>query len=102
MAGQEVVLNVDQLAHAWQGRLTGGLSPSSLMLASLDWAVHLANSPGKQWQQATPVHQGSWWPAWQAWLQERSSEQVRPPGIGAPGSRFPPIADAPGCYVHEH
>jgi poly[(R)-3-hydroxyalkanoate] polymerase subunit PhaC len=48
MAGQEVVLNVDQLVHAWQGRLTGGFSPSSLMLASLDWAVHLADSPGKQ------------------------------------------------------
>jgi polyhydroxyalkanoate synthase subunit PhaC len=38
------------------------------------------------WQDATPVHQVSWWPAWQAWLQERSSEQVPPPAIGAPGS----------------
>jgi len=38
----------DRLTHAWQGRFTLGLSPASLMLAELDWLVHLANAPGKQ------------------------------------------------------
>ena len=28
--------------------------------------------PG-QWARQTPQHEGSWWPAWQAWLAERSS-----------------------------
>jgi polyhydroxyalkanoate synthase len=38
----------DRFLHATEGRLTSGLSPTSAMLAYLDWAVHLANSPGKQ------------------------------------------------------
>jgi polyhydroxyalkanoate synthase len=40
--------NVDRLLHAYQGQLTNGVAPVSLMLAYLDWWVHLANSPGKQ------------------------------------------------------
>jgi polyhydroxyalkanoate synthase len=40
--------SLDRLLHAWQGRLTVGLSPASLLLAYLDWLVHLANAPGKQ------------------------------------------------------
>src|SRR5579885_3624651 len=42
------VPDLDQLIHAWQAAYTLGLSPASLMLAYLDWAVHLANAPGKQ------------------------------------------------------
>ncbi len=36
---------LDQALHALQGRFTLGLSPATLWLAHLDWAVHLANSP---------------------------------------------------------
>jgi polyhydroxyalkanoate synthase len=39
--------STDRLMHALQGKLTQGLSPASLMLAYLDWAVHLGNSAGK-------------------------------------------------------
>jgi polyhydroxyalkanoate synthase len=39
---------VDRLLHAWQGRLTRSLSPTGLMLPFADWAMHLANAPGKQ------------------------------------------------------
>jgi polyhydroxyalkanoate synthase len=39
---------LDRLTHAWQGRLTLGISPAALLLAYLDWLVHLANAPGKQ------------------------------------------------------
>ncbi|WP_461307519.1 PHA/PHB synthase family protein, partial [Albidovulum sp.] len=35
--------------------------------------------PPEEWLAATPVQEGSWWPAWQAWLAERSGERVRPP-----------------------
>jgi polyhydroxyalkanoate synthase len=40
--------NLDRLLHAWQARVTGGVSPTSLTLAFTDWAVHLAGSPGAQ------------------------------------------------------
>ena len=52
-----------------------------------------------QWAAETPVHDGSWWPAWAAWLAERSSERVAPPEMGAPNRGLPPLIDAPGSYV---
>ena len=45
---------------------------------------------------------GSWWPAWVAWLEARSDkERVAPPGIGAPSRGLMPLCPAPGAYVHE-
>ena len=41
---------VDRVVHAWQARFTDSVSPDAVMLAYLDWLVHLANSPGKQLQ----------------------------------------------------
>jgi polyhydroxyalkanoate synthase subunit PhaC len=39
---------VDRLLHAGVAHLTGGLSPAAVAGAYLDWAIHLAASPGKQ------------------------------------------------------
>jgi polyhydroxyalkanoate synthase len=39
---------LDHAAHAGLARLTSGLSPAALASAYMDWAVHLAMSPGKQ------------------------------------------------------
>ena len=39
---------LDRLIHAAEGKVTTGISPTSMMLAYMDWAIHLANSPGKQ------------------------------------------------------
>ncbi len=38
----------DRLFQAWQARFSGGISPASLLLAYLDWLVHLSNTPGNQ------------------------------------------------------
>jgi len=38
----------DRVLHAMIGRLTGGVSPTALALAYLDWIGHLAIQPGKQ------------------------------------------------------
>ena len=51
------------------------------------------------WAAATPVGQGSWWPAWADWLGEHSSPPGPAPSLGAPDGGFPAIADAPGRYV---
>ena len=37
--------DLDRRFHAAEGRLTQGSSPNALWLASLDWAVHMANAP---------------------------------------------------------
>jgi polyhydroxyalkanoate synthase subunit PhaC len=54
------------------------------------------------WFETTPPQPGSWWPVWQRWLVQHSSEgrvQPRPPGSAAAG--YPPLGDAPGEYVLE-
>ncbi len=51
------------------------------------------------WIAANPVQQGSWWPAWSAWLAEQSSPSAAPPSLGATAKGYPPLADAPGQYV---
>ena len=51
-----------------------------------------------EWQAAAPSHDGSWWPAWQAWLvQHSSAKRVAPPPLGIKG--HPRLGDAPGRYV---
>ena len=45
---------------------------------------------------------GSWWPAWAAWLESKSdAERVTPPGAGAPSRGLTPLCAAPGVYVHQ-
>jgi len=50
-----------------------------------------------QWLARNEPHPGSWWPAWQAWLAERSGKRVAPPTIG--NGDYMPIGTAPGAYV---
>jgi polyhydroxyalkanoate synthase len=51
------------------------------------------------WQAFAPKQEGSWWPAWQGWLEGHSSGPVATPPMGAPERGYPPLADAPGVYV---
>jgi polyhydroxyalkanoate synthase len=45
---------------------------------------------------------GSWWPAWAAWLESKSdAERVAPPGAGAPSRGLTPLCAAPGVYVYQ-
>lgn len=41
---------IDRTYHAAIARTTGGLSPAALAQAYVDWALHLAAAPGKQYQ----------------------------------------------------
>ena len=45
---QESFENVDRLLHAFQARLTAGISYTALTGAFVDWGLHLANAPGRQ------------------------------------------------------
>ncbi|MCG8695774.1 MAG: poly-beta-hydroxybutyrate polymerase, partial [Minwuiales bacterium] len=51
------------------------------------------------WLMATDAQEGSWWPAWEAWLTDRSSGMAAPPEMGAPDGNYPPLYAAPGEYV---
>jgi len=45
------------------------------------------------WQHTVTHREGSWWPAWETWLSQRSGGMIDPPAIGEA------ICDAPGTYV---
>jgi len=51
------------------------------------------------WLARTPRREGSWWPAWEGWLQDHSSGPMPAPQLGAPEHGYPPLAPAPGTYV---
>ncbi len=53
------------------------------------------------WRETTQIQSGSWWPAWQKWLAERSSGTVAAPNMGAAELGYAPLVDAPGTYVHQ-
>ena len=53
------------------------------------------------WQSETPSVEGSWWPAWRAWIEQHSGEPVAPPAMGAAEAGYAPCGDAPGSYVLE-
>ena len=52
------------------------------------------------WQAQNELVDGSWWPAWDAWLDAHSSsERVPAPKIGKAKAGYKPLRDAPGIYV---
>jgi polyhydroxyalkanoate synthase len=51
------------------------------------------------WQRTMPVCEGSWWPAWNNWLNTLSHAGSKPPAMGTRRKGFKPLRDAPGEYV---
>ena len=47
------------------------------------------------WKAQTPTTQGSWWPAWQQWLEAHSSGNEAPPVMGAPDKGYAPLPFSP-------
>lgn len=56
---------------------------------------HAAYIDPETWLSSMPVHEGSWWPAWEHWLAARAGDMVAPPAMGTA------LCDAPGSYVLE-
>jgi polyhydroxyalkanoate synthase len=51
------------------------------------------------WLENTDIVQGSWWPAWNRWLDDQSSGNRKPPAMGASRKGIKALRDAPGEYV---
>jgi polyhydroxyalkanoate synthase len=47
--------DIDRLLHAWIARFSAHISPTSLILAFVDWALHLQASPSKQQELLTEM-----------------------------------------------
>jgi polyhydroxyalkanoate synthase len=84
------------------GHNVGVVNPPGVPDRSFQMATRAADDKyvdPDAWAAATPSSEGSWWPAWQQWLEEHSGERVVPPALGAPEKGYPQIGDAPGRYV---
>ncbi|MCX7289769.1 alpha/beta fold hydrolase [Janthinobacterium sp.] len=78
------------------GHNAGVVSPPGQPRRSYQLATHRHDEPyidADSWQRDVPRHDGSWWPAWQAWLAARPGALAAPPPMG------PDLGDAPGSYV---
>lgn len=62
----------------------------------LDMAADATPMAPEEWQQVAPRAEGSWWPAWSAWLfKQGSGRQVE----ARPPPQDPVLGAAPGAYV---
>ena len=56
--------------------------------------------PPQTWFETTQPQAGSWWPLWQHWLAQHSTQtRVAAPPLGSAAAGCAPIVDAPGEYV---
>jgi polyhydroxyalkanoate synthase subunit PhaC len=119
--GAYVVGGINDHITPWRGcygtaRLLG--PRSTFVLANAGHLQSLINPPGAAkahfiaapadaedadaWARSAGARrtEGSWWPHWRSWIQERSGELIDAPTTA--GSRdYPPLGAAPGTYVHE-
>ena len=64
------------------------------------WSNATENLTPQDWLATTPPQAGSWWPIWERWLTQHSTDgPVAPPAPGCADAGYPPIAEAPGTYV---
>ena len=55
------------------------------------------NLPAAEWHAEAELHSGSWWPDWQAWLEQFAGRKITARRPGADGQTI--IEDAPGSYM---
>ncbi|WP_020652050.1 PHA/PHB synthase family protein [Massilia niastensis] len=80
------------------GHNAGVVAPPGTQERSYQMTTHAHGTPyinPEQWQEQTAVHDGSWWPAWEAWLARHAGDWTEaPPPMLA-------LGPAPGRYVFE-
>ena len=82
---------------AGSGHIAGVINPPGPKIRYQYWTGDPPTGDFESWLKKTQEHPGSWWPDWQAWIEELDSERVPARQIG--GGQLRPIEDAPGSYV---
>ena len=112
-----IACETDHIAH-WRGSFNGikqmGSKDKTFIVSQSGHIAGIINPPSKgkyghytsdaplegepdDWMKGATFNQGSWWPRWGAWLDERSGAQIPARQIGDSG--FPELCPAPGTYV---
>src|SRR6056297_524312 len=113
-----VTCETDHIA-AWKDCYTGFLQTGStdrtFIVSESGHIAGIVNPPSKKkygyyenaelpptaeaWLAGATEHEGSWWPAWEKWLRERSGRKI--PAHEPGDSEHPTLAPAPGTYVRK-
>jgi polyhydroxyalkanoate synthase len=81
------------------GHIASLVNPPSNPKSTFQVAPETPADPDR-WLASAEKVKGSWWPDFTDWLGERAGDEVpAPEGLGS--AAYPPLADAPGRYVHE-
>ena len=112
-----IACETDHIAH-WRGSFNGvkqmGSTDKTFIVSQSGHIAGIINPPSKgkyghytsdaplegapdDWMKGATFNQGSWWPRWGAWLDERSGSQISARQIGDSG--HPELCPAPGSYV---
>jgi len=83
---------------AGSGNIAGVINPPAAGKYQ-HWTNDALPASLEEWHAGATEHPGSWWPAWEVWLGQRSGEKVAPPSLGTLESGYRPRRDAPGMYV---
>jgi polyhydroxyalkanoate synthase subunit PhaC len=66
----------------------------------LTWSDATTAPTPDEWHKRAPLHEGSWWPAWEKWLAGHSAAKQAPArALPAKNSAGQALEDAPGEYV---
>jgi len=80
------------------GHIQSILNPPGNPKSNFMQSPDLASDPRAWFHDAEHV-QGSWWPVWLNWMQERSGEQ-KDTLLALGNQNYPAMEAAPGTYVH--
>jgi polyhydroxyalkanoate synthase len=83
------------------GIISGRVHPKR-RFRELTWKDPVSRLEPDQWLETAPLHQGSWWPTWQAWIAGHSGPaDAALPDLGNAAGGYGVVGDAPGDYVRQ-
>ena len=95
--GAKVLGGKPRFVLGGSGHIAGVINPPAANKYNY-WTNDCLPEDSDEWFQGAESHRGSWWPDWEAWIQEQGGAErvpAREPGDGPLAA----IEDAPGSYV---
>ena len=95
--GAKVLGGKPRFVLGGSGHIAGVINPPAADKYNY-WTNDSLPEDSDEWFQGAESHRGSWWPDWEAWIQEQGGAErvpAREPGDGPLAA----IEDAPGSYV---
>lgn len=94
--GAKLMGGKNRFVLAGSGHIAGVVNPPSQQKYGY-WTNDKIPADPQEWYKAASQHEGSWWPDWQAWVEQQGGlEKV---AVRTPGDGLSIIEDAPGSYV---